>query len=340
MIPVLLALASTLTTGYLVLLLRSYEFLPLSELKRQARADYRAAAVYSVRAQYRTHIFVFLWSLIGIMSATTVLLLEHLVWDWAVVVLAVPITVVVHAVLPNSRYPEPSLSMAAASAPVMAAVMRFIWPIFHPFERLLGSWLEANEIRGLSSKKELLEIIAHAKTSDQALTPSERAIAEHALTFGDKQISSIMTPANVVKTIASDEVLSPIVLSELHESGFSRFPVIDPLSKQYVGTLYAKDLAELRTSRRVSDVMRPQVYYVNEFSSLGHVLNAFLRTQHHQFLVVNEYEEVVGVVTIEDVLEQILGRKIIDEFDCYDDLRAVARQRADEQAAAHAAQSV
>jgi CBS domain containing-hemolysin-like protein len=58
----------------------------------------------------------------------------------------------------------------------------------------------------------------------------------------------------------------------------------------------------------------------------------YLRTQHHLFLVVNEFEEIVGIITIEDVIEQIIGRKIVDEFDQYADLRAVAKQLARKEA--------
>jgi CBS domain containing-hemolysin-like protein len=72
------------------------------------------------------------------------------------------------------------------------------------------------------------------------------------------------------------------------------------------------------------------VFYVHQDKPLDHVLQAFLRTKHHLFLVVNEFEEVTGVISIEDVLETIIGRKIVDEFDQYEDLRAVAKLAAEE----------
>jgi CBS domain containing-hemolysin-like protein len=74
--------------------------------------------------------------------------------------------------------------------------------------------------------------------------------------------------------------------------------------------------------------MRQEVFYINEQLSLDHALNAFLKTKHHLFIVVNEFEDVVGVLSIEDVLEQIIGQPILDEFDQYDDLRAVAAKHA------------
>jgi CBS domain containing-hemolysin-like protein len=63
---------------------------------------------------------------------------------------------------------------------------------------------------------------------------------------------------------------------------------------------------------------------VHEDFTLYQALQAFLKTKHHLFLVVNSFEELVGILTIEDVLEQMIGKPIVDEFDRYDDLRAVA----------------
>jgi CBS domain containing-hemolysin-like protein len=70
--------------------------------------------------------------------------------------------------------------------------------------------------------------------------------------------------------------------------------------------------------------MDPKVYYIHEDQTLEHALAAFLKTHHHLFVVVNEYRETVGILCLEDVIEALLGRKIVDEFDAHDDLRAVA----------------
>jgi CBS domain containing-hemolysin-like protein len=70
--------------------------------------------------------------------------------------------------------------------------------------------------------------------------------------------------------------------------------------------------------------MNARLTYVHEDFSLYQTLQAFLKTKQHLFLVVNSFEELVGIITIEDVLEQMIGRAIVDEFDRYDDMRAVA----------------
>lgn len=331
MLRVILALVCGLATGYLVLLLRSYEYLTLAELKRQARnGNKQAKKVYSIRGKFGNHIFVLLWALIGVLSSSMVLLLDSVLWTWMVVLITVPITVLVHAVLPWSKFPSPSLSMASHSARLFEYLLTVVSPPVSVLEKFTGSWIRRTEIRRINSKDELLDVLEHTSIESDPFSKDELQIAVHALTFGDKKITEIMTPYSVVKTVRRDDVLSPVLLGELHESGYSRFPVVEPEHGNIVGILYSKDLAELHGNKVVGMVMRPEIYYVNEFSSLDNVLNAFLRTQHHLFIAVNEFAETVGIVTIEDVIEQIIGREIVDEFDKYDDLRAVAKQLAED----------
>nr|MBP7806933.1 CBS domain-containing protein [Candidatus Saccharibacteria bacterium] len=70
------------------------------------------------------------------------------------------------------------------------------------------------------------------------------------------------------------------------------------------------------------------VLYLHESQNLYEALTAMLKTKHHLFIVVNSFEVLVGIITLEDVIEQIIGKPIIDEFDEYDDLRAVAARQA------------
>jgi CBS domain containing-hemolysin-like protein len=135
-----------------------------------------------------------------------------------------------------------------------------------------------------------------------------------------------MTPQSVIKYIDKKEFLGPLVLNDLHKHGHSRLPVINDDINHVVGILYLKDLLTLdvKKSATAEKIMEPKVYYIRADQTLGHALAAFLKTHHHLFIVVNEYRETVGLLTLEDVIEALIGRKIIDEFDAHDDLRAVA----------------
>lgn len=179
------------------------------------------------------------------------------------------------------------------------------------------------EYRRVDSKEEFQELIAR---SSSALTDIEMKVIINALDFNDKPVSSIMTPKSVIDFIKKGEFLGPLVLDELHALGHSRLPVIDEDIDHIVGILYLRDLMSLdvRKSATAEKVMDTHVYYIREDQTLEHALAAFLKNRHHMFIVINKQRETVGLLTIEDTIEALLGRKIVDEDDNHADLRSVA----------------
>lgn len=177
--------------------------------------------------------------------------------------------------------------------------------------------------RQLESREELLHLVGQ---SGHLLSPDEKKIITHSLEFELKRVGDIMTPRSVISSVDKKELLGPLVLDDLHRTGHSRFPVIDGDVDHVVGMLYIQDLLTLdkKRSLTVEKTMEPRFFYIRQDHTLAQALTAFLRTHHHLFVVINEYRETVGLISLEDVLEVLLGRKIIDEFDAHDDLRAVA----------------
>ncbi|MFZ1301214.1 MAG: CBS domain-containing protein [Candidatus Microsaccharimonas sp.] len=179
------------------------------------------------------------------------------------------------------------------------------------------------EERAVNSKEEFTELIERSGT---ALTDIERKVIANALTFNDKPVSSIMTPKSVIDFINKGEFLGPLVLDELHALGHSRLPVIDGDLDHVVGILYLRDLLSLdvKHSATAEKVMDTHVYYIREDQTLEHALAAFLKNRHHILIVINKQRETVGLLTIEDTIEALLGRQIVDEDDNHADLRSVA----------------
>lgn len=328
---ILIIIGLILVSAFCVLLIRSFEYMSARELKRQSRkGNIKAARVYSVRGVYGVQLWILLWGILALSTTGTVLMLDTLTSVWLALIINVPLLVTVHAILPWSKWPKPSLGLASAVSPVIERILYLFAPLLSLLTRLIGRWIEPEPIGKIHSKEELLEVLEHTRAHGH-IGADEVSIATSALTFGEENIGKVMTPLSVVKMVEEDEVLTPVMLDELHDSGFSRFPVRGK-NDHFVGTLYFKDAVNMQTSHTVKNIMRKDVFYVNESASLDQALKAFLKTQHHLFLVVNEYEDVVGVLSIEDVLERIIGKRIIDEFDKYDDLRAVAKSLAEEQA--------
>ena len=178
--------------------------------------------------------------------------------------------------------------------------------------------------RVIESKEELLEMLAQ---SSGAISPSEKKLITNGLKFNDMKVEEIMTPRSMIESVPMNELLGPLVLDDLHKKGYSRFPVIDGDIDHVVGMLRIQDLLTIdrkAKSHRAETVMSKDVYYIRENQTLQHALAAFLKTQHHLFIVVNEFRETVGLLSLEDVIEALLGQKIIDEYDVYGDIRKAA----------------
>ena len=183
------------------------------------------------------------------------------------------------------------------------------------------------EEQKLHSRDELEHLV---KQSQGILHDNEKKMILSGLHFDERTVEEVMTPRGVVETIGKDAVIGPLVLHDLHKTSHSRFPVIDGDIDHVVGIMHIRELLLLgnKETNTAGELMDKKVFYINQDQGLRHALAAFLRTHHHMFIVVNQYRETAGIVTIEDVMEALLGRRIMDEYDAHDDLRVVAERAA------------
>lgn len=178
----------------------------------------------------------------------------------------------------------------------------------------------------LSSREELLDIV---KTSNNVLTQEEKRLVESAVSFSDKKVSDVMTPRAVIKSIKKDEFVGPLVLDELHSLGHGRLPVVDEDIDHVVGVLNLRSLLSLdvRKSATAGELMDKKAFFINKKDSLQKALSGFVKQRSHLFIVVNDNRETVGLITLEDVIEALIGRSIVDEDDVHEDMRAAAKEK-------------
>ncbi len=321
-----------------VLLDKTYRSLPTHELRRRARAgkDKNAAAIYKMAA-YGHSLKILLW-LIGVGSATALLLLASRAAWW--LGLAAALVLGWTALAGRRPFKKPSgwpWKIAAALAPALSWLLSYLQPLFGRIAEWLKNLEPLRPHTGLYEKEDLLELLdRQSSQADNRLTELEIKAARGVLEFNDKTVGSVMSPRRGVKFVAASDPISPRLMDELHATGFKHFPVvkeITPASSKatgggephVLGILYLNDLLKnLEKPGKISDLMKKDAHFINETHTLPQALDAFLKSHHHLLVVVNNFEEVVGVLTLDDVLEQITGQKITDEFDRYDDLRAVA----------------
>ncbi len=180
------------------------------------------------------------------------------------------------------------------------------------FERL-SAWL----IREPQDREQLIDVLRDAEER-HLLSAEHLTMIESILQVSEMQVREIMIPKAQMAAVKDDQSLEEI-LPLMVESGHSRFPVVDHLSEDVIGILLAKDILKFSFSNtapgsfRVRDKMRPAVF-IPQSKRLDILLREFRVNHHHMAIVIDEYGYVAGLVTIEDVLEQIVG-EIEDEYD-------------------------
>lgn len=181
------------------------------------------------------------------------------------------------------------------------------------------SWIERLTTllaREPKDREQLMEMLRDAEDRD-VLSTEIVGMMERILHVSEMQVREIMVPKAQMMVVTKNAKLSDI-LPLVIESGHSRFPVLDPTGKDIVGILLAKDLLKYCFNRgpehfNMKDVIRP-VMFTSQSKRLDILLREFRTTRNHIAMVLDEYGRVEGLVTIEDVLEQIVG-EIEDEYD-------------------------
>lgn len=168
--------------------------------------------------------------------------------------------------------------------------------------------------------KEDLHALLHEFCKAHIIEADTLSIMEGAIQVSSMRVSDIVVPRSQMTALGSEQDLS-VVLAKVLESGHSRFPVFDEKQENVLGVLLAKDLLQL-VGRSLDDVhwqelIRP-IDVVPESMRLDILFQRLRRHHQHLTMIVDEYGEITGLVTIEDVLEQIVG-DIDDEYDVDDE---------------------
>jgi len=185
-----------------------------------------------------------------------------------------------------------------------------------------GRWLKRITRSMSGEPRDLAELIEELRdASERGLFDGDALVMlEGVLAVADMQVRDIMVPRSQMVFVQRDEPVDTLI-ELVVESGHSRFPVIGEDRDEILGILLAKDLLRLQVTEEESfeirEYMRP-VVFVPESKRLNVLLKEFRRSHNHIAMVVDEYGGVCGLVTIEDVIEQIVG-EIDDEHDVDDD---------------------
>lgn len=304
---------------------RVFYHLSPGELKRRARAGEAAAKQLYRPAAHAENLHLLLWVVIIISATLSCIFMSRSLSFWPSFFLILLVLWLNFVWLPNSRVSQLELDSVSWLAAPLEWLLNVLNAPLDQLVRLSNRFRPANFHTGMYQKRDVLNMLAAQKAQvDNRIDEESLDIAMRGLEFGDKMVEDFMTPRSAVMTVAADDSVSPKLIDELHKSGQKLFPVVEGKPEKIVGCLRLGDLVDLKKSGSVRGLMEPKVFYIHEDFVLARVLDAFYKTHQHLYVVVNKFEDFVGVITIEDVIEQIIGEPLLSDFDDYDSREAVA----------------
>jgi len=256
------------------------------------------------------------------LSATilvTVVLLHWLGSGWRAFVIAAAVMTaalyLIAGVGPRSLGRRNAVRMAGAAASVLAAVVRLLGP----FSRLLLPSASAGSRGSGPGSEEDLRGLVDLLERRRVIQPDERAMIHSVFELGDTIVREVMVPRTDIVFVERGKTLRQALSLGLR-SGFSRIPVVGENEDDVVGIAYLKDIVtrsyehrEGESVEKVDSIMRPATF-VPESKPIDVLLREMQARQIHLAIVIDEYGGTAGLVTIEDILEEIVG-EIADEYD-------------------------
>jgi CBS domain containing-hemolysin-like protein len=185
------------------------------------------------------------------------------------------------------------------------------------------------EKEALVSIEEIHAVAVLGRKSGE-IEPQQEKVIANILKLQDKTVRQVMTPRTVVFSLSEHLTVGEALKNKEQWSRHSRVPVYDTDQDDVVGVVLSRNvllcLSEGKKNMKLSELMQP-VHFVPEAAPLNRILLEFFEQRIHLFVVVDEYGSVTGVISLEDIIEDIVGREIIDESDKAGNLREYARHR-------------
>ena len=216
------------------------------------------------------------------------------------------------------------------AGPVAYALKGLVWTMT-PVIWLMGriTRLIGRGSRDEAVTSEEIQVMARLSRRTGGIKIFQEQAIERVLTLQEKTAKEVMTPRTVIFSLNQRLKLSDAVKAAGRWE-HSRIPVFDKSPEDVVGIVHTKDvlvaLAKDRTDDHLKNLMRP-IHFVAETAPLNMVLGEFLERKQHLFAVIDEYGGLAGLISLEDILEEILGREIVDESDEVADKQELARKR-------------
>ena len=300
-------------------------FSSLNQIRLKSRAedgDASAARVLTMAEKYDKLLSTILIgnNIVNIAAASigTILFTRALGAERGATMSTIVLTVVVlifGEVTPKSLAKEMPETIATAVSPVLSLLMLLFTPLtwlFSQWKRLLGHFVHSSE-EDTITEGELMTMVSEAE-NDGELTDRESELIRSAIEFDDVEVEEILTPRVDVVAVEDNTPLDEVAQT-FAESGYSRLPVYHDTIDNIIGVVHEKDfyLARLKKETSLEELVKPTLYTTGS-TQISQLLRTLREQHHHLAVVVDEYGGTEGIITLEDILEELVG-EIWDEHD-------------------------
>ena len=300
-------------------------FSSLNQIRLKSRAedgDSSADRVLAMAEQYDKLLSTILIgnNIVNIAAASigTILFTQMLGAERGATMSTIVLTIIVlifGEVTPKSLAKEMPEKVATAVSPFLVLLMALMTPLtwlFTQWKKLLGHFVHSGEADTIT-EGELMTMVSEAE-NDGELTDRESELIRSAIEFDDVEVEEILTPRVDVVAVEDDIPLEELAQT-FAESGYSRLPVYHGTIDNIIGVVHEKDfyIARLKKATKIDDLVVPTLYTTGS-TQISQLLRTLREQHHHLAVVVDEYGGTEGIITLEDILEELVG-EIWDEHD-------------------------
>tara|TARA_R110002167_G_scaffold6277_1_gene28817 strand:- start:197089 stop:198102 length:1014 start_codon:yes stop_codon:yes gene_type:complete len=201
--------------------------------------------------------------------------------------------------------------------PMILILKPFIWLSDH-----INSWM--GERKPVSNLRAEIKAMTSLGRELDELDQDEQRVIANILDLHDIKARDIMTPRTVCEYVSTTTTVAELI-EQSRKDQFSRYPVLDEEGHPH-GVVFRSDLVEAEPTQLVSELMKP-LKVITDNESAENVLTSLLKEHQHMSLVYDDYGTWLGLLTMEDIIETILGQPIMDETDDIPNMRRFARRR-------------
>lgn len=291
--------------------------LNLQELNRKRKlGDKKAKKIYAFRKNAHLTLASILISNVAFNSAVAILMGDKYNGLIAAAITTL-LLVVFSELLPQAIFTRDALNFMYKFSPLIKLMTFVTYPISKPLQLVLDKGF-GPETKSLHSRDELgLLIDDHIDAPGSELDEDEVEIIRGALQLSEKQVIDIMTPMDKVFWIHQTADIDGVMIDKIKDAGFSRIPIFNKALTSCYGVLLMKELVDIDFDEEViklSDFRLHTTKTIGSKTALDTMFRHFIAARTH-LMPVSAGGRIVGIVTIEDLIEEIIGHEIIDESD-------------------------